>query len=146
MERDKFNLAKGRPQQSAKFNNKGREIPRKWREPEASENNKRVIDNVPHTYNPTTKGWIKDVTPDSGAVANITTKQLERLEALETENELLKTDIGTLGSPTATPGKSVNYTQQQALLNNTTTTPDTYQQKASIREQIVLLTEKLHSL
>ena len=155
VEKDKFNLersARRGPQQSTKFNNRGRPIPKKWREPEASENNKRVIDNVPHTYNPTSKGWIKDVTPDSGAVANITTKQLERLEALETENELLKTDISTLGSPASTPGKSINYTRQQAVLNNTTTpsTPSeqqrVYQERVNIREQMLLLQEKFASL
>ena len=81
LEREKFNFAKGPPQQFAKFNNKGKEIPWKWRNPEASENNKRVINNVPHTYNPATKGWFKDVTSDSGAAVNITTTQLERLEA-----------------------------------------------------------------
>ena len=111
-----------------------------------------MIDNVPHTYNPAMKGWVKDVTPDSGAATNITTMQLERLEALETENELLKTDIGNLSSPTATPGKSVNYTRQQALLNNTTPPSTTseqqraYQQKLNIREQMLLLQEKFDSL
>ena len=73
LDREKFNLEKGRPQQSAKFNNKGKEFPCKWRAPEALENNKRVINKVPHTYNPAMKGWVKDVTLDSGAAANITT-------------------------------------------------------------------------
>ena len=95
-----------------------------------------MIDNVPHTYNPTTKGWIKDVTPDSGASANITTKQLERLEELETENERLKTDVGTLGSPSSTPGKSVNYTRQQALLNNTTPPSTTSEQQRAYQQKM----------
>jgi hypothetical protein len=43
-----------------------RPVPRKWRPPEAGENNKRVIDNIPYTYNPTTRGWDKDATPTSG--------------------------------------------------------------------------------
>jgi hypothetical protein len=41
-------------------------VPRKWRPPEAGENNKRVIDNFPYTYNPTTRGWDRDVAPLSG--------------------------------------------------------------------------------
>ena len=94
------------------------------------------------------KSWVKDVTPDSVAAANITTTQLERLEALETKNELLKTDIGNFGSPSATPGQSVNYTRQQALLNNTTIppTPSVLQQKLDIREQMQQLREQFLSL
>ena len=141
-EKEKFNLEKGRPQQSEKFNNRGKEIPRKWRAPEASENNKRVIEVVPHTYDPAMKGWVKDVTPDSGAAASITTTQLEELEAVKAENERLKTDIGTLG---ATPEKSANYTRNQMLLN--TTTPTTLEQKqAEIREEMQQLREKFLNL
>ena len=40
--------------------------PTKWRLPEDSENNKRVIDNKPYTFNPTSKRWEPDSTPDSG--------------------------------------------------------------------------------
>jgi hypothetical protein len=40
--------------------------PTKWRLPEEGENNKRIIDNKPYTFNPTTKRWDPDVTPDSG--------------------------------------------------------------------------------
>ena len=75
LEREKFNLEKGRSQQSKKFNSRGKEIPRKWRATEASDN-KRVINKVPHTYNPAMKGRVKDFTPDSGAAANVTSMQL----------------------------------------------------------------------
>jgi len=34
--------------------------PRKWRPPEDGENNKRVIDNKPHTYNLHIRGWVDD--------------------------------------------------------------------------------------
>ena len=40
--------------------------PVKWRLPEEGENNKRVIDNKPYTFNPTSKRWEPDTTPDSG--------------------------------------------------------------------------------
>jgi hypothetical protein len=40
--------------------------PTKWRLPEEGENNKRIIDNKPFTFNPTTKRWDPDTTPDSG--------------------------------------------------------------------------------
>jgi hypothetical protein len=40
--------------------------PTKWRLPEEGENNKRVIDNKPFTFNPTTRRWELDVTPESG--------------------------------------------------------------------------------
>jgi hypothetical protein len=40
--------------------------PTKWRLPEEAENNKRVIDNKPYTFNPTNKRWEPDTTPDSG--------------------------------------------------------------------------------
>ena len=43
-----------------------RPVNRKWRPPEAGENNKRIIDNHPYTYNPATRGWDKDNTPPSG--------------------------------------------------------------------------------
>jgi RNA recognition motif-containing protein len=34
--------------------------PFKWRAPEAGENNKRIIDHKPHTYNFSIKGWVDD--------------------------------------------------------------------------------------
>jgi hypothetical protein len=40
--------------------------PIKWRFPEEGEHNKRIIDNRPFTYNPTTHRWEPDSTPDSG--------------------------------------------------------------------------------
>jgi hypothetical protein len=40
--------------------------PTKWRIPEEGENNKRIIDNKPHTFNPTSKRWEPDTTPESG--------------------------------------------------------------------------------
>ena len=40
--------------------------PYKFRPPEPNEHNKRVIDGCPHTYNPSTRHWAKDQTPDSG--------------------------------------------------------------------------------
>jgi hypothetical protein len=46
--------------------------PTKWRLPEEGENNKRIIDSKPFTFNPTTKRWDLDTTPDSGqAAANV---------------------------------------------------------------------------
>ena len=82
MERDKFNLEKGRgdPQQPTKFINRGKKIPHKWRAPEEAEHSKRVIDKHPYTYNPVIKGWVLDDTPTSGAAANLTTAQLKRIE------------------------------------------------------------------
>ena len=116
----------------------GKEIPRKWRAPEASENNKRVIDKVHHTYNPAIKGWVKDITLDNGAAANITTTQLEILEALVTKNERLKTDLGNLDAATE---KSANYTWSQMLLNTTTPTPTKEQQHREIQTQMQQLRE-----
>ena len=56
LEREKFNLLKGCiPRQSTKFTNAGKPIPLKWREPEASEQNKQVIDKNPYTYDPSIK-------------------------------------------------------------------------------------------
>jgi hypothetical protein len=40
--------------------------PTKWRLPEEGENNKRIIDSKPYTFNPTSKRWELDSTPDSG--------------------------------------------------------------------------------
>jgi hypothetical protein len=40
--------------------------PTKWRLPEEGEHGKRIIDNKPYTFNPTTKRWDADITPDSG--------------------------------------------------------------------------------
>jgi hypothetical protein len=47
--------------------------PTKWRLPEEGENNKRIIDNKPYTFNPNSKRWEPDSTPDSGQqqVANV---------------------------------------------------------------------------
>jgi hypothetical protein len=39
--------------------------PTKWRLPEEGENNKLIIDNKPYTFNPTSKLWELDSTPDS---------------------------------------------------------------------------------
>lgn len=50
-------------QQPASFQ---RRTPHKWRPPEASENNKRIIDSFPYTFNPTSNGWDKDSVPPSG--------------------------------------------------------------------------------
>jgi hypothetical protein len=41
--------------------------PTKWRLPEEGEHGKRVIDNLPYTFDPTTKRWVLDTTPDSGS-------------------------------------------------------------------------------
>jgi hypothetical protein len=43
--------------------------PTKWRLPEEGENNKRIIDNKPYTFNPSSKRWEPDITPDSGQQA-----------------------------------------------------------------------------
>jgi hypothetical protein len=40
--------------------------PTKWRLPEDGENNKRIIDNKPFTFNPTSKRWEPDTAPESG--------------------------------------------------------------------------------
>jgi hypothetical protein len=48
---------------------KGRHLwsrPTKWRLPEEGENNKRIIDNNPFTFNPSSKRWELDSTPESG--------------------------------------------------------------------------------
>ena len=107
LERDKFTLEKGRggPRQSIKFNNRRKPIPNKWRATEEAEHNKRVIDNLPYTYNPVIKGWERDDTPASGAAANLTTAQIE-MQELKAKNERLKTDQST----DDTPEKSANYT------------------------------------
>ena len=79
------------------------------------------------------KGWVRNDTPDSGAAANITTTQLEELEALKTINERFKTDIGTLG---VTPEKPANYNRSQMLLNTTTPTPTKEQRQRGIQTQM----------
>jgi hypothetical protein len=43
--------------------------PTKWRLPEEGENNKRIIDNKPFTFNPSSKRWELDSTPESGVPA-----------------------------------------------------------------------------
>ena len=133
LERDKFNIQKGRPQQPKKFNNRGKEIPHKWRAPEEAEHNKRVIDKHPYTYNQVITGWVRDDTPASGAAANLTATQLE-LQELKAENERLKTDLGTLD---AAPEKSANYTRSQILLN---------QKQEDIRKEMKQLEALLFSL
>ena len=117
LERDKFNLEKGRgPRHSTKFNNRGKPIPHKWRASEEEEQNKRVIDKLPYTYNPVIKGWERGDTPATGLpTANLTTAQIE-MEELEAENECLKTDRST----DRTPEQSINYTRNQMLLNTKT--------------------------
>ena len=108
LKREEFNAARGRVQrQSTKFNNNGKPIPHKWRVPEDSEQNKRVIDNKPYTYNPTIKGWVVDDTlpanfPTVGA--NLATTQTE-IEQLKAENERLQTDQ----TPLPSPEKSINF-------------------------------------
>ena len=94
---EEFNAAEGCiPCQSTKFNNTGKPIPHKWRAPEESQQNKRIIDNKPYTYNPTIKGWVLNNTPSDclpSIGANLTS---------QTENKPLKTDCDT-------PEKSANY-------------------------------------
>jgi hypothetical protein len=41
----------------------------KWKRPRPEENNKRIINNAPFTWNPSTKRWMKDDTPPSGLTA-----------------------------------------------------------------------------
>ena len=60
-------------------------IPHKWRAPEDSEQNKRIIDNKPYTYNPTIKGWVADDT----LLANLPTVRAN-LATTQTEIEQLK--------------------------------------------------------
>ena len=57
LEREKF-LKNRPPKQGSKFTNAGKPIPLKWRAPEPSEQNKRIINLQPHTFNPTIKGWV----------------------------------------------------------------------------------------
>jgi hypothetical protein len=40
--------------------------PHHWRIPEDGENNTRIINNKPYTFNPATKQWELDATPDGG--------------------------------------------------------------------------------
>ena len=71
------------------------------------EQNKRVIDKMPHTYNPAIKGQIRDDTPPTGlpaAGANLTTAQIE-MQELKAENERLKPIVVIQ----QTPDKSANY-------------------------------------
>jgi hypothetical protein len=42
--------------------------PAKWRLPEEGESGKRIIDGKPFTFNPTTKRWDPDTSPDSGGL------------------------------------------------------------------------------
>ena len=118
LEREKF-LKNRPPKQSAKFN-KPRDIPFKWRAPEASEQNKRTIDNKPHTYDPTIKGWREDNTPSSGQPSvNLTPAQIELKELKAenarhiAENERLKTDQSE-----STPEQSANYARGTQLNTN----------------------------
>ena len=108
------------PQQSAKFN-KPQDISHKWRAPEASEQNKRTIDNIPHTYDPTIKGWQKDDAPSFGQPSvNLTPAQIEmnKLKAEnarhKAENERLKTNRSE-----STPEQSANYARGTQLNTNT---------------------------
>ena len=121
LEREKF-LKNRPPRQSAKFNNPGKHIPHKWRAPEALEQNKRTIDNLPHTFDPTIKGWRRDDTPPSGQPSvNLTPAQIEMKE-LKAENERLKTDCSE-----TTPEQSANYargTQLNTLPQALVATPD----------------------
>ena len=51
--------------------------------PEESEQNKQVIDNFPHTYNPAIKGWVYNNNPPTGFPAagmNLSTVQIEMKE------------------------------------------------------------------
>jgi hypothetical protein len=41
----------------------------KWKRPRPEEDNKRIINNAPFTWNPSTKRWMKDDTPPSGFAA-----------------------------------------------------------------------------
>ncbi|OEU20216.1 hypothetical protein FRACYDRAFT_236288 [Fragilariopsis cylindrus CCMP1102] len=52
--------------QPSKFGRRAFTCPPKWRLPEEGENNKRVIDGKPFTFNPTSKRWDADTVPDSG--------------------------------------------------------------------------------
>ena len=123
LERDKLTLEKGRgPRQSTKFINRGKPVPHKWRALEEAEHNKRVIDNLPYTYNSVIKGWEQDDTSASGAAANLITAQI-KMQELKAKIERLKTDRST----DDTPEKSANHTRNQMLLN--TTTPSTKEQK-----------------
>lgn len=60
----------GEPTQPTGFRGQRRPFsrPTKWRLPEEGENNKRVIDGKPHTFNPTSKRWDLDTVPDSGVL------------------------------------------------------------------------------
>ena len=57
---------RGGGDQPSKFGRRPFTRPTKWRLPEEGENNKRVIDGKPYTFNPTSKRWDADTVPDSG--------------------------------------------------------------------------------
>ena len=68
--RDHAKIKRAREEQASsqpsKFGRRAFTRPAKWRLPEESENNKRVIDSKPYTFNPTSKRWDPDTVPDSG--------------------------------------------------------------------------------
>ena len=68
--RDHAKIKRAREEQASsqpsKFGRRAFTRPPKWRLPEEAENNKRVIDGKPYTFNPTSKRWDADTVPDSG--------------------------------------------------------------------------------
>ena len=68
--RDHAKIKRAREEQASsqpsKFGRRAFTRPTKWRLPEEGENNKRVIDGKPFTFNPTSKRWDADTVPDSG--------------------------------------------------------------------------------
>jgi hypothetical protein len=58
--------SKNRGEQPTSFRGNRPTRPAKWRLPEEGENNKRIIDNKPYTFNPNNTRWELDPTPDSG--------------------------------------------------------------------------------
>ena len=68
--KDPVEIAKNRANHPNGSNNKNRRTtPHKWRPPESGENNKRVINQKPHTWDPNARNsgsWIPDTTESSG--------------------------------------------------------------------------------
>ena len=68
--RDHAKIKRAREEQASsqpsKFGRRAFTRPPKWRLPEEAENNKRVIDGKPYTFNPTSKRWDEDTVPNSG--------------------------------------------------------------------------------
>jgi hypothetical protein len=66
----------------------------KWKRPRQDESNKRIINNAPFTWNPSTKRWMKDDTPPSGLAAALPTQQQQPGEEQSKSGPFPPTSIG----------------------------------------------------